>query len=129
MRLEQKFETDERSSYNFKLTAVDYFEAENIAISSVKASIYVEGSGDPPEYVNGRDGSHGTGLSFIDNGDGSWTILFHLLPADNAIVDKANYAKPGYEKHIVRFEIKYNSDADTYYLECELRVRELVGVA
>ena len=109
---------NEGSAYDIKLG--DFVQVDNstLTISNVKVYVFVTGNYVPPKYVNNRDGSNNTGLVLQDN-----TVTFHLSAADNAIIlpDKPNY----YERHTVLFEIFYNSGADKFYVEFELKVRNL----
>jgi len=128
MIIDHKEPIEERTSYNFFFSTADRDGINPVLIDTVKVYIFVEASGDPPVWVNGRDGSANSGLTFTEQADDSWDIALHMLPADNQIMNKTLYAKSGYETHIVRFEVKYNEYIDKYIHEIRVRVRELPAV-
>jgi hypothetical protein len=108
----------ENSSYDFELA--DFFQIDDSAltISDVKVYVYLAGDYDPPVYINDRDGSNNEGLTLLNN-----AVSFHMSPKDNVIVltDKPHR----YETHTVLFEIFYNSGADKFYVEFELKIKNL----
>jgi hypothetical protein len=119
---------DEGESRRIRFDIKDSDGTAPISISSMDVQVFVTGSGEPPIYINNRDGSNTDGLTFIDNGDNTWSVEFLMSPADNAIIDRLVYAKSGYEPHRIRFAIGYNAGADMYYLELDVQVRDLEGI-
>lgn len=116
MGLISKIENDviEESSFSIKFTVTDNAGVE-VTPSSLKVYVYLdeeptEGS---PTYINGRDGTNGTGLS-----NSGADVTFNMSPDDNQLVDSS----ATYELHRVAVEVKYNADADKDYFEWILKV-------
>ena len=70
-----------------------------VDITNAKVFIFLEGS-DPVEYVNGRNGTVNTGLSYTAN-----KVTFSMSADDTAIVSGRDS-----EWHKVRFELYYGTD-------------------
>lgn len=109
---------NEKTSYDFNLSDFIQIDNSTLTITNVKVYVFVTGDYDPPKYINGRDGTDNTGLTLQDN-----IVSFHMSPADNpiALTDIKNY----FEAHTVRFEVFYNSGDDKFYIEFELKIRNL----
>ena len=109
---------NENTSYDFNLSDFIQTDSSTLTITNVKVYVFVTGDYDPPKYINGRNGTNNTGLTLQNN-----IVSFHMSPADNSIslIDVKNY----YETHTVRFEVFYNSEDDKFYVEFELKIRNL----
>jgi hypothetical protein len=119
---------DEKTAFpcSFKIGNAD--DESSIDLTEINTYLFVDNSGDPPVYINNRDGDNNLGLEYSQNEDGTWSVRLNLGDQDNVIVNPTLYAKSGYEVHILRFEIIFN-ESDTYYQEYQFRVRNLAGVS
>jgi hypothetical protein len=124
MNIMPSYQINENTSPTLRFAVADPDGGVNLIISAVHVYLFVQGSGDPPVYINGRDGTYDDGLTFTDNGDGSWLVTFHMSSADNAIIDGSLYVQSGFERHRAIFEIDYGVD-DIFYQEVELCVKDL----
>jgi len=113
---------EELDSYHIKFSLRDPILGTSIIPSDVKVYIFLKGGTTSPVYINGRDGTKSSGMTW---GGGSNSVRLDMLPADNSII--GNYPNTsGYEYHVVRFNVKYNSGVDNFTLEFILKVRNLV---
>lgn len=116
----------ENSSYDINFECMQLNGTDALPLSDVKVYIMVAGHDNEGVWVNSRNGTSNTGLVLQSN-----EVSFHLLPADNAIVDRALYAKSGCETHIIRFELIYDAGlgaSDKAWVEWWIEIFDMENV-
>lgn len=124
MKIIPSFEINERTTKSLRCLIRNPDDDPDFTINSVRPFVFLSGRIEPPVYINGRNGTDSTGLTLIDNANGVWEINFKMDPEDNIIFNRSLYAKSGYERHTVIFEINYGM-GDIYFQEIELLIKDL----